>query len=139
MRYVWPGNISLDVPAGWQVKEPGDLIELVPSSGRGAMHVSILDRERSEAPTEQEARELAEWFRDRRGGDGEIVVAIEPDRLPSARTSFTVAEDGVPMSWTVYTKIWPERAILASFSSEPGFAKDLGEANTIFKSLQIAD
>jgi hypothetical protein len=135
MRYEWEDNITLDVPDGWTLNEPGNLIELVPPDESGALHVTILERERRGEPKTNEAMELVQWFQSRRGADAKIAERYD-GHVSEAWATFDTAEDGEPMSWSVLSRVWPEIAVLASYSHNPRALQHDATVEKIFRSIQ---
>jgi len=134
VKYEWSGNITVDVPNDWTIHEPGNLIELVPPDESGALHITVLDRQRPGIPTREEAIELVNWFKERRGGEGRIETTTGSEI--EARSRFDSADDGEPMNWIVVSKVWPDRAVLASYSQAPhSFSNDV-IVDAIIKSIR---
>src|SRR5436190_9383496 len=52
--WEWPNRFSARIPPGWQMRSQ-EPIEIVPSEGRGAAHITFLRRERSSSPNRGEA------------------------------------------------------------------------------------
>lgn len=138
MKYVWQDLVVIEIPDGWTLNEPGDLIELVPPGGDGALHISILERERTDPPSDQEARELVEWFRDRRGGEGKIDAEVDKNGASLARTAFEVVTDGESVGWTVVAKVWSSLAVLASYCFAAARKGVADGVETILESIALA-
>src|SRR5947208_16202280 len=49
--WEWPDRFSARIPPGWQMRSQ-EPIEIVPSEGGGAAHITFLRRERSSSPNE---------------------------------------------------------------------------------------
>ena len=136
MRYVWKNLITADVPADWVINEPGDVIELVPPTEDGALHISILERDRDAPPRSEDARELVDWFKERRGADASTHVETGSDGIPVGRAEFVVAEDGEPMRWLVVAKVWAPVAALVSYCSGPESRQRTAAVEEIISSIQ---
>jgi hypothetical protein len=61
-RIVWEGYFSMEVPEDWELREDGELIELVPPDPVGAAHVTVLKRTRRGPVESGEASELVANF-----------------------------------------------------------------------------
>lgn len=136
MRYEWEDTITMDLPDGWTLNEPGDVIEVVPPDDSGALHVSILERDRAEPPSLNEASELVAWFQRGRGADGKIETFRDDSGMPAARSRFTTAQDGEPMAWVVQSKVWPDVAVLATYAHDPKIRKHAAAIDATLTSIE---
>jgi hypothetical protein len=135
VRYEWEETITIDLPEGWTLNEPGDVIEVVPPDDSGAIHISIFDRDRPESPSIKEASELVAWFHRRRGAAAKIETFRDESGVPAARSRFTAAQDGKSMAWRVQAKIWPAVAVLATYVHDPRVKKHAAVVDATLSSI----
>jgi hypothetical protein len=112
-NWLWGDLISLSVPSDWIVNQTDDLIEITPPGDDGALHITILRRDKSESPSDAEARELVDGFVSQQA----VVSSITYD---AAGAHFSSRCDGQVMRWDVSAKVWQDLAILSSFCHTNG-------------------
>ena len=134
MRYRWEGRLTVDVPEDWEVVEPGDLIEILPPDGTGALHISLYNRERTEPPTEAEARSLLEWFCRSKGGQPDFVIESRPDET-RASCRFEILDDDDVVGWKAIAIVWIHRAVLATYNGELS-TKAASRAEVVLESIR---
>lgn len=77
------------------------------------------------------------WFKERRGGEGRIETTAGSER--EARSRFNSADDGEPINWIVVSKVWPDRAVLASYCQALHAVSNDVIVDTIIESIRPVD
>jgi len=114
MRWKWESRFIIDLPDDWEVREPGDTVELLPPHNGGAGHISYLLREREGPLSASELDELVAWFAEKRGQKPNIRHQQYGPYM-SAEAHFQTVEDDEAMYWDVCAVGWDNAVCLCSF------------------------
>jgi len=115
VRWIWEGVFSLDVPDGWEVRDEGGLIEIVPPDPVGAVHISVLKRAKPNNVRDGEATQLAADFARKRGVSNPQPSEITQSGGRLATIAFQSVEENGTLTWDVETRVWDGRVLVCSF------------------------
>ncbi len=133
------GDIEFEVPSTWSVSEIEGAIEILDAERQGALHLSILKRTKTDAPSELDARLLVESFATNNG-----LVAKAPAtatlKASEARVtgSFRPSQptEETPLHWLVASVVWPYRAVRVSYCTDSLSAENQKSATAIIDSVR---
>lgn len=125
-------RFGLEIPAGWEATDDGEVIEIAPPGGAGAAHVSSMRRTEPRPAEEGEADEQLDRFLD---GRELLEIDREPERAHGegriAIARYTVGEQ--PRHWVVAIVVTAERALLCTFNHSGDGARHEADARRMFE------
>src|SRR5437016_9956844 len=116
--WEWPDRFSARIPPGWQMRSQ-EPIEIVPSEGGGAAHITFLRRERSSSPNRGEAIGLVRALERGRGG-GDPLEEWEGDVLVARHSFLEQAAEG-EFVWEIMTRVWTTGAVVCTYVHEGSY------------------
>lgn len=136
-RVVWDGVLATDVPDDWEIRDLGDLIEILPPDVSGAVHLSIYRRDPDENVLEGTAARWVERVAAGRGVDLAQVEERQTEKFREAFASFRAPEQELPW-WDVGVRVWDDRAVLFTFSRDESGTEAREQALAVFRELSPA-
>jgi hypothetical protein len=135
MRWVWKEIFSMEIPESWNIKDLGDLIEIIPPEPVGAAHISILRRKKSDDVNDEEPTIILKNFAHKQGFrilDNDIRRIA----LNIRRASFKTEDKQGHLCWIVYVHVWRTRAVLCSYCYDCKEHSLCDQAEQMFDSIQ---
>lgn len=136
-RWEWKDRFSVEIPENWEVREPGDVIELVPPDNSGAGHISYLKRKSRDVHLkETDVKAVVEWFQKKRGASAPIRCGTG-SKTVTAVAHFETNDNTETMLWDVLAVGNDNAVCLCSYCYSAGGESFASIAKDIFNSINL--
>jgi hypothetical protein len=136
---VRSGSLILNLPTGWRVTRDAEDIELVPETGDGAVHFTVLSLGDKLAPTPAAAEQIATIFLESQHTTPEHApITAFSDASGAVATAVLPPREFESATWRgdLRVVVWPRRAVAGTYVWSRDDEELRGEGLSIIQSIR---